>query len=51
MVNSSRADGLTGFKGMFVRPRVRRSVRSSALAALQRTKEKLEQPPTSGAPR
>lgn len=50
MVNSSRADGLTGFKGMFVRPRVRRSVRTGALAALQRTRDKLEQPPTSGAP-
>jgi hypothetical protein len=44
VVNTSRSDGLTGFTGLFVRPRVRSGVRSGALAALQRTRDRLQQP-------
>jgi len=42
IVNRSRADGLTGLTGLFVRPRVRSRVREGTLAALQATKRKLE---------
>jgi len=41
-VNRSRSDGLSGFRGMFVRGRVRSEVQESALAGLRRTKEMLE---------
>jgi len=41
-VNRSRSDGMTGFLGLFVRPRVRSRVQSGMLSALVRTKEKVE---------
>lgn len=44
MVSRSRADGLGGFTGMFVRRRVRSEVRNGALAGLKVTKQKLERP-------
>jgi hypothetical protein len=43
-VNRSRADGLTGLRGMFVRPRVRSQAKDMALAALRSTKQRLELP-------
>ena len=43
LIDRSRADGLNGFTGIFVRRRVRSAVRDGALAALTATKEKLEQ--------
>jgi len=42
-LNRSRSDGLSGFTGIFVRPRVRSKVRESTVTALQTTKRKLEQ--------
>ena len=41
-VNRSRSDGLSGFRGMFVRGRVRSEVQERALAGLRRTKQMLE---------
>jgi hypothetical protein len=41
-VNRSRSDGLGGFTGAFVRPRVRSEVESGTLAALRSTKQRLE---------
>jgi hypothetical protein len=41
-VNRSRSDGLSGFRGMFVRGRVRSEVQERALAGLRRTKQLLE---------
>jgi hypothetical protein len=51
MLNSSRADGLTGFIGMFVKWRARSEVRAGALAALHRMKDRLEQPRSNDLPR
>jgi len=42
IVNRSRADGLSGFTGRFVRGRVRNEVQKGALAGLTATKTKLE---------
>lgn len=42
MVNRARADGLGGFRGLFVRGRVRSQVLNGALAALRVTKRRLE---------
>lgn len=44
MVNRSRSDGLSGFKGFFVRRRVRSEVARGMLAVLQHTKRRLEAP-------
>lgn len=44
-VNRSRSDGLSGFKGLFVRRRVRRDVQEGLLEALRNTKKRLEGPP------
>jgi hypothetical protein len=41
-VNRSRSDGLSGFKGFFVRRRVRSEVQNGALAGLRSTKQRLE---------
>lgn len=41
-VDRSRSDGLTGFRGMFVRPRVRSEVENGVLAGLRATRERLE---------
>jgi hypothetical protein len=41
-VNRSRADGLSGLTGFFVRRRVRSEVQNGALAALRSTKQRLE---------
>jgi hypothetical protein len=41
-VSRSRSDGLSGFKGMFVRRRVRSEVQRGTLAALRSTKARLE---------
>jgi hypothetical protein len=46
-VNRSRSDGLTGFGGSMIRSRVRGEAEKGMLAALKRTKTKLEQPPGS----
>jgi hypothetical protein len=43
-INRSRSDGLAGFTGFFVRPRVRGEVEDGALAALRATKARLEAP-------
>jgi hypothetical protein len=43
-VNRSRSDGLSGFRGVFVRPRVRSEVENGSLAALRSTKQRLEGP-------
>jgi hypothetical protein len=42
-VSRSRSDGLSGFRGMFVRGRVQNAVRNGALSAVQATKRRLEQ--------
>lgn len=42
-VSRSRSDGLSGFRGMFVRGRVQRAVQNGALSAVQSTKKRLEQ--------
>lgn len=42
MVNRSRADGLGGFTGLFVRRRVRSAVEDGTLTALRSTKQRLE---------
>jgi hypothetical protein len=42
-VNRSRSDGLSGFTGIFVRRRVRSEVQRGTLAALERTKKRVEQ--------
>ena len=44
-VSRSRSDGLTGFTGSVIRGRVRGEAEKGMLAALRRTKTKLEQPP------
>ncbi len=44
-VSRSRSDGLSGFKGSFVRRRVRDEARDGALAALVGTKKRLERAP------
>ena len=41
-VNSSRTDGLTGFTGLFVRPKVRSEARAGTISMLTNTKQKLE---------
>ena len=41
-MNRSRSDGLSGFRGFFVRRRVRSEVQNGALAALRSTKQRLE---------
>jgi hypothetical protein len=41
-VNSSRTDGLTGFTGLFVRPRVRGDARDGTATMLINTKRKIE---------
>lgn len=41
-VNRSRSDGLSGFKGIFIRRRVRSEVQAGALAILRMTKQRLE---------
>ena len=41
-VNRSRSDGLSGFMGMFVRPRVRSDVKKGTLHTLELTKQQLE---------
>jgi hypothetical protein len=46
-VSRSRSDGLTGFTGSMIRSRVRGEAEKGMLAALNRTKTKLEQPPGS----
>jgi hypothetical protein len=45
-INRSRSDGLAGFTGFFVRPRVRGEVEDGALAALRTIKARLEAPQT-----
>jgi hypothetical protein len=42
IVNRSRSDGLGGFTGIFVRPRVRSRVREMTAAVIEATKRKLE---------
>jgi hypothetical protein len=42
-VSRSRADGLSGFTGIFVRRRVRSGVQEGAMAGLRLTKQRLEQ--------
>ena len=41
-VSRSRTDGLSGFRGFFVRRRVQSEVQNGALAALRSTKQRLE---------
>jgi hypothetical protein len=43
-INRGRSDGLSGFKGVFVRRRVRSEVQSGALAGLRMTRQALEAP-------
>jgi hypothetical protein len=43
-INRSRSDGLSGFRGLFVRRRVRSEAVNGVLAALMATKNRLEQP-------
>jgi hypothetical protein len=42
-VNISRADGLSGIRGRFLRSRVRQDVQNGVVAYLTETKKKLEQ--------
>jgi hypothetical protein len=43
-INRSRSDGLSGFRGLFVRRRVRSEAVNGVLATLMATKNRLEQP-------